>query len=135
MILFENRSVRVSLDTEVPCLEWVATQNVLSEEFRESEYESLKQYEILKQKYPTLEWFVDARKLEGLHTEDTEWVANVILPKFADLGLTKEAFILPSNIFGQFTIEDYKDEVADRRVTIHMFDDVEKAKKWLQTKD
>jgi len=57
------------------------------------------------------------------------------LPKMADLGLTKEAFVLPSNVFGQFTIEDYKNEVADGRVTIHMFDDVTEAKKWLQKKN
>ncbi len=135
MILFENRSVKICLDSEVPCLDWIATNHVSSDEFRESELESVKQYEILKQKYPMLEWFVDARKVEGLHTEDTEWAAEVILPKMADLGLTKEAFVLPSNVFGQFTIEDYKNEVADGRVTIHMFDDVTEAKKWLQKKN
>lgn len=132
MILFKNRSVKISLDTETPCLEWIATQDVFSDEFRESELESVKQYDILKQKYPTLEWFVDARKIEGLYPKDTEWVAEVILPKMADLGLTKEAFLMPANVFGQLTLEDYKSEVVDGRVTIHMFDDVTEAKKWLQ---
>jgi len=135
MILFENRSVKICLDTEVPSLDWIATDHVSSDEFRESEYESVKQYELLKPKYPTLKYFVDAQKIEGLHTEDTEWVAEVILPKLADLGLTKEAFVMPSNIFGQFTVEDYKNEVADGRVTIHIFDDLAEAKKWLQKDD
>jgi len=52
MILFENRSVKICLDSEVPCLDWIATNHVSSDEFRESELESVKQYEILKQKMP-----------------------------------------------------------------------------------
>ena len=61
MQLFENDDVVISLDASVPCLEWIAKHPVTSETFRESELESLQFYRQYKPKYPTLEWFVDAR--------------------------------------------------------------------------
>lgn len=132
--LFENASITISLDTNTPCLEWIAKKHPTSEEFRESELESLRYYQQYKAKYPNLEWFVDARSIEGLFSADTEWVAKEILPKFADAGLTKEAFVLPKDFFGQLTVDDYINETARGRVKIYMFDSIEKAKKWLSDK-
>lgn len=129
--LFENDSIIVSIDEKTPCLEWIAKTHPTSTEFRESEWKSLEYYQEYKKQYPNLEWFVDARLVEGLDPKDTEWVVTEILPKFADAGLKKEAFVLPKDFFGQLTVEDYQDEAVNGQVKIHMFDDVEKAKTWL----
>lgn len=132
MQLFENDDVVIRLDASVPCLEWIAKHPVTSETFRESELESLQFYRQYKPKYPTLEWFVDARKMRSLLEEDVQWVANEILPKFEAAGLMKEVFVMPEQALGRFVVKDYFEKSKSGKVTIRMFADVEEAKAWLK---
>ncbi len=132
MLLFENNDVVISLDTSVPCLEWIAKKPVSSETFRESELESLRFYRQYKPKYPTLEWFVDARKMRSLLQEDVEWVTEEILPQFEAAGLTKEVFVMPEQALGRFVVKDYSEKSKSGKVTIRMCASAEEAKAWLK---
>lgn len=127
---FENSSVSVALDESVPCLAWIATQNPTTEEFKESEYKSLEAYRQYKTKHPKLEWLVDARKVSGLDPDITDWAAKEILPQFEKAGLKKEAFLIPADIFGQVTIDDFVN-TATTSIEFKLFKDPDEAKKWL----
>lgn len=132
MKLFENESVIVSIDESIPCLEWIGKRALNSQAFRESEKQSLAFYQKYKPKYPTLEWFVDARKIRSLLPEDVEWVAQEILPQFAVAGLTKEVFVIPESAIGRFVVKDYTDLATGKTVEIQAFASVEDAKNWLK---
>ncbi len=131
MKLFENEYVEISLDETVPCLVWIGKKYMPSETFRESEEKSLRFYIEYKKKYPKLQWFVDASEISIVKSEDTQWVADNILPKFAKAGLRKEAFVIPKRAIGKMTIHRYVSEAGDV-IEIHIFDTVEAAKSWLK---
>ena len=130
MELFNNEYITISIDESVPCLEWIGKKFISSEVFRESEEKSLSYYREYVEKYPNLQWYVDARKVGAISHEDTEWVAKTILPQFATMGLKKEAFVVPESAFGKVAINDYKSESGDR-IRIEVFDSELKAKTWL----
>ncbi len=132
MELFENDYYRISLDVSVPCLEWTAKKFMPSSEFRTSEEKSLQFFTEQKTKYPNLQWYVAARDLGVLSSEDTEWVASVILPKFAALGLKKEAFVVPKSAFGKLALDNYTSD-AGETIAIEVFDGEATAKQWLKT--
>lgn len=132
MKLFENEYVTLSIDKSVPCLEWIGKQRFMpSTEFRRSEEQSLQLYREYKTKYPKMQWFVDARSLNAISPKDTQWVVDNILPQFAALGLTKEAFVLPENALGKMTVNHYK-SAAGHTIEIQVFGTVEAAKNWLK---
>ena len=132
MKLYENDAVCLSLDETVPCLEWKGKKFLSSEEFRESEEKSLQYYAQSKERYPHLGWFVDARHVGAVSPQDTQWVAKEILPRFATLGLKKEAFVVQSNVLGQMTVQTYESQ-AGQIIEIGMYDSEADAKRWLKS--
>ena len=133
MKLFENEYVMLSIDKQVPCLEWIGKKEFLpSRAFRQAETKSLQFYRKYHKLYPGMSWLVDARKIGAVSPEDMQWAAHEILPEFISLGLTKEAFIVPAKEFGKMTVSYYKSTVG-QSMDIRIFDNVETAKKWLGT--
>jgi len=130
MKLFDNEYVTLSIDESIPCLEWIGKKFISSEMFRESEEKSLSFYSEYARKFPNLQWYVDARKVGAISHDDTQWVAQTILPQFAIMGLKKEAFVVPESAFGKVAIDDYMSESGDR-IQIEVFDSEAKAKAWL----
>ncbi len=132
MKLFDNDYVTLALDETVPCLEWIGKGYISSQTFRDSEEKSLEFYRQYKKKHPRLQWFVDARQIGALSPEDTQWVADEILPKFAAAGLKKEAFVVPTSALGKMVVKDYESK-AGKKIEIKVFDTVKAAKDWLKT--
>jgi hypothetical protein len=132
MILFETDYIQISIDETVPCLEWIAKKNLLSAEFRASEEKSLQLYLQHKAKYPRLQWFVDSRNVVSVTAEDSQWVAQEILPKFAAAGLKKEGFVVPKSVIGKMVVNNYVSD-AGKTIEIKVFDNVEATKSWLKS--
>lgn len=132
MKLFENAGVIISLNQDVPCLEWIGKPGLISDDFRESEEQSLKFYQQYKPQHPKLEWFVDARKIRALPGEDVEWVAANILPQFARAGLKKEVFVVPESALGRFVVNNYIDQATGKEIEVNAFATVEEAYDWLK---
>jgi len=131
MILFENDYYALSLDTEIPCLEWIGKKFIPSAEFRESEIKSLEYFMKFKLQYPALEWFVDTRNIGPVSPTDTQWVAEEILPQFAKAKLTKEAFVVPITSLGKMAVKNYSSK-AGEIVEIQVFASPKEAKEWLK---
>ena len=132
MELFDSAYVKIAIDESVPCLEWIGKKGFIpSNEFRRSEEKSLQFYRKYKEKYPTIEWFVDARYIDAVDPEDTQWVIDKILPQFAEAGLTKEAFVIPESALGKITVTHYK-SISGHTIEIQLFDTAQAAKKWLK---
>lgn len=131
MTLSDNEYVKISLDTKTPCLEWIGKKYMPSAEFRASEERSLKFYQQYKASYPNLQWYVDARKIGAISPFDTKWVANVLLNKFAEAGLSKEAFVIPQSAIGKMVLRNYI-STTGKKIEISIFDSVVDAKNWLK---
>lgn len=131
MNLFENDFYKISLDLKTPCLEWIGKQFMPSSEFRESELMSLDFFKKYKPKYPQLEWYVDARDIGPISPEDTLWVAEEILPKFAKEGLKREVFVVPKSAIGKMVVKNYVSK-AGQEIEMAVFATEEEAKNWLK---
>jgi hypothetical protein len=129
--LLDNDYLTISIDETVPCLEWIGKKFIPSQKYRESEKKSLEFYRNYKSKFPRMQWFVDARKVRSVSTDDMQWVNDVILPEFARLGLKKEAFVVPESRITKTTINHYKSK-SGKMIEIEAFSSERKAKKWLK---
>lgn len=75
----------------------------------------------------------DTRKLHVLSRDDTKWVAEEINPKYLELGITHEAFIVPQDKCGETAVMDYISESNSSSSYItKIFSDFEEARNWLK---
>ncbi|PIE33753.1 hypothetical protein CSA56_10535 [candidate division KSB3 bacterium] len=132
MKLFENEYVTLSIDENIPCLEWIGKKYMPSEAFKESEEKSLELYLKYKDRHPGMQWFIDASEVGPVSLQDTEWVIENILPQFAAAGLIKEAFVMPTRAIGKITVDNYRSD-AGETIEIELFDTTEAAKDWLKS--
>lgn len=130
MRLYENEYVELSIDERVPCLEWKGKRYMSSEAFRESEEKSLQFYRKYKDRYPQLQWFVDAREIGPVSVTDQDWVVKDILPGFASSGLKKEGFVVPKSSVGKLVVKNYSSK-AGETIMIKVFASESSAKQWL----
>jgi len=131
MNLVEDEHYRISLDTSVPCLEWIGLKPMDSDTFRESEVHLKDHYLKAVKKHSGLQMFVDARVIGLISAADTTWVANEILPPISAAGLKKEAFIVPESALEKLIVRNFKSKAGDI-VEIKVFTDEKEAKYWLQ---
>ena len=126
MILFERPYVTLELDEEFSCLTQRWKGFAKSEQFREGINKSL---EIFQQRQID-KIISDTQNASLVKKEDTDWVATIIIPKLVQRGLRCMAFIVPTNVFTQISVDNFKNE-AKGGVRIQYFDDYEKAKEWI----
>ena len=127
MILLEKRYVTLERDDQSKCLTQTWKGFAKSEDFREAIKHSL---EIIK-KGEVDKIISDTKEASLVKKEDTQWVAEVITPQMVQHGLRYMAFIIPTSVFTQMAIDNFK-EKADEVVKIGYFDQVDKATAWLQ---
>jgi hypothetical protein len=62
-----------------------------------------------------------------------EWLVVNIIQPLIEKGLSKQAFVMPTDLFAQVGIGQYSDEAteAHNQFTIRHFDNLEKANHWL----
>jgi hypothetical protein len=63
--------------------------------------------------------------------EDTQWAASYATPIMMSYGLKHIAFIVPTNIFAQVSVNNFKSKTEDK-VQLRYFTDLDKAKAWLR---
>lgn len=125
MVLYSKPYVTIERDDQLKCL----TQNwkgfATSEKFREAINATLN---IFKQ--GGIEKLISNTKDFSLvKKEDTDWVAQVVIPQMVKHNLRYMAFVVPSNVFSKISVDNFKEE-ADKVVSIRYFDDLNKALEW-----
>ncbi len=126
MILYQKPYITIEQDDQLKCLiqNWKGFAN--SENFRDAINQSL---DIFKK--GGLDKIISNTKDAALvSNEDTKWVAKEITPQMVKHGLRYMAFILPTNVFTQMGVENFK-ENAGSVVSIRYFDQMEAAKEWI----
>ena len=126
MLLVDKPFVTIERDDQLRCLTQTWKGFAKSEDFRAAIEQSLEFFE-----KGDLDKIISNTKDAALvKKEDTDWVAQVITPQMVQHGLRYMAFIVPTNVFTQVTVDNFKEE-ADSVVSIRYFDKVEAAKDWL----
>jgi len=69
-------------------------------------------------------------KIGVLKNEDAAWAATYANPILIQNGLKKMAFILPTNSFGLFSINEYRSK-STVELKVDIFDNIDNAKKWV----
>ncbi len=128
-ILFERPYLTVAYDEELNCIQQNWKGFAKSHDFREG---ILKSVEFLEEKQAD-KILSNTKEFSVVKKEDTDWVAKEITPILVEKGMRKMAFIVPSNVFTQVSVNNFKDE-ANKIVSICYFDDVQKAKDWMAGK-
>jgi hypothetical protein len=132
MVLHQTKGGEISYDeaNQIVTARFFGFMN--SESFRTF---MLKGLEILQQKlaqHDNVMWLADTREHKVVQKKDTDWVAEEWTPKAQRSGLTHIAFILPSDVFAQMSIENYQ-AVTVKSVKIKNFGNVESARQWYRS--
>lgn len=72
----------------------------------------------------------DTTKLEVMAPTIQEWINNYWFPKAIKLGVSHMAFIVPSNIFGQVSMEETNKK--ESVIKIKYFKSMDEAKSWIK---
>ena len=128
MLLIDKPYVTIERDDQLNCLiqHWKGFAH--SKDFRAAINESLA---FFKEKEGKLNKIISNTKDAALvKKEDTDWVAQVITPQLVEHGLRYMAFVVPTNVFTKFSVDNFKEE-AEAVVAIRHFDNSESAYQWL----
>lgn len=133
MILFESDSAILSFDSSIPCLELIVKQGFhTTKAFKKCHKVAVEKYIELKQEYPELGIFVDARDLFELKSSEMDWLAEKIFPKLEEAGLTKKAFLYFDSEAGKTILARYKDKLSGSKIMLNEFRSFKEAKTWLR---
>lgn len=124
MIIFNRNYLTIEVDKENDCLLQSWKGFATPEQFREG---ILKALEIFKD-HKVSRMISDTKDQAVVRKEETEFAASLV-PEFVKSGLKTFAFVVPSNVFTQFSLNNFKKQ-SDSLLSIQYFDKMEDAKKW-----
>lgn len=126
MNVFENQNIVIERDEQLKCLIQNWKGFATSERFREAIQKTIDLFED-----KNLDKILSNTKDFGMvKKEDTEWVNAYSMPLLIENGLRYMAFIVPSNVFSQMSVQNFKKEMAGP-VELRFYEDVEKAREWM----
>ncbi len=129
MILYQKPYLTIELDEKLQCLIQNWKGFATSEQFREGITQSVK---FFQEKKNINKLISNTKDFAVVKKDDTDWVANTATPLMVQNGLKYMAFVLPTNVFTQVSVNNFKSK-ADEILQIQYFDDVDKSKQWLRS--
>lgn len=133
MILYECNSAILSFDSSIPCLELIVKQGFqTSKEFKKCNKIAVEKFIELKQQYPHLGIFFDARDMPKIKTSDMDWLAEKIFPRLEEAGLTKKAFLYFESESAKTMLTKYKDKLIGTKIILNEFKSFKQARAWLK---
>jgi hypothetical protein len=127
MILFQQPYLIIEYDEKLSCLSQHWKGYAKSDQFRAGIEKSI---ELFKLKRATA-LISNTKELAIVSNEDTHWAATYATPKMISYGLTYVAFIVPTNVFTQVSVDSFKNKTEDK-VQFQYFTDLVKAKEWIR---
>ena len=126
MILYQKNYLTLEYNEELSCLIQHWKGFATSEQFREGIQQSIVYF-----KEKNINKHVsDTKDFSVVKKSDTDWVASHATPIMVENGLQYMAFVLPTNVFTQVSVNNFKSKAASI-VQIQYFDDYDKALDWL----
>jgi hypothetical protein len=82
---------------------------------------------------PTFRWVSDLSGFEGGFSEVTEWFANEFLAKIIPMGFKGEAVIIPSDLYAQLSVDDFKETAQNLNCEHVYFHTLAEGMAWLES--
>lgn len=86
------------------------------------------------EKYKMKKWLSDDSNVVAITKEDAEWGDKVWAPRVVKAGFQYWAVVMPTSAMGSLQLNRFVNEYRERGVTVEVFDSVDAAKKWLESK-
>lgn len=135
--IFENEHVLCELDDALPVLRHRWKKETSGELFQENLLKILDEYRHLKSSYAKLAWLADTTLLGELDQETEVWLVEDwedLL--FVDAGVKIHAVILGTNIFADYSMEQFKKDAEEKfkifHVELGIFSNIEEAYRWIR---
>jgi hypothetical protein len=125
-----ERHLELEFDPALSCIIQVWKGYFSSELFRKG-VESTNQ--LFKEKKPVRKFLVDISTSGVISQDDTTWAAQFAIPVAIENGLKYYGFVLPSNIFAQASLNNFKRDLNQPTLEIKLFDSLEKGKEWMRS--
>lgn len=126
MKVFESRNLDIERDDHLKCLIQHWKGYATSKDFREAIYKTIEHF-----KDKNLDKILsNTKEFNVVKKEDTDWANHYSMPLLIEHGLRYVAFVVPSNVFSQISVENFK-KSSKEKVEIRYFEDVDKAKEWM----
>ncbi len=127
MILFQAPHLTIEYDQQLNCISQHWKGYAKSEQFRAGIEKSI---EFFKHKQAVC-LISNTKELAVVSNEDTQWAATYATPLMMGYGMKYVAFIVPTNVFAQVSVNNFKSKTEDK-LQLRYFTDLEKAKAWLR---
>jgi hypothetical protein len=136
MVIFEDETVKLDFEPEVPCIIWRPLKFLAGETWRKPFIKGMDFMEEKIKSIPNLGWINDARLLKVVKPDDLLWLNKNVNDRAYRFGAKKVAFVLPDSAFGKWAVKFYADftnKRTDNQFQIKAFLTMEEAKKWIAT--
>lgn len=135
MILFKEKYGTIEYDENTPAIVCSFIGFMPSATFRNFLDMGLK-FLIEKKQGRDILWLSDTKKHQVQGEDDIKWVTENWNPRAHKAGVRHVAFVLPDNIFGESSVNNYKKNTAEKdkdKIQVAMFDSLENAKNWFKS--
>jgi hypothetical protein len=128
MIQYDKKFLKIEVDKANSLLiqHWFGFST--SEQFHEG---ILKALEIFRKEKLT-KMISDTKNAAVVSKEETDFAASIV-PDFIKAGLSKLVFVVPTNVFAQLSVENFK-KGTDSILKLQYCENLESAKAWLSEK-
>jgi hypothetical protein len=86
------------------------------------------------EKYGMKKWLSDDSNVVAITKEDAEWGDKVWAPRVIKAGFKYWAVVMPTSAMGSLQINRFVKEYREKGVTVEVFNTVDAAKAWLDSK-
>ena len=125
MVLFNKNYLTIEVDKNNDCLIQLWKGFATPEQFREG---ILKALELFKQQKVS-KMISDTKDQAIVRKEETDFAVSTV-PEFIKSGLKAFAFVVPTSVFTQMSLNNFKKN-SDTSFAIQYFDEMKKAKDWI----
>ncbi len=129
MPLFEEKYLTIQHDEDVNCIhmQWVGFAT--SQKYQHgmnTGLEKVKEKEVSR-------WLANMAEMGVITPEDQKWTNEDWFPRLLEAGIRTAAVVMSKDIFNQLSVKKIGEDMTDNSYTMHFFDNLEEAKKWLAT--
>ncbi len=128
MPLFEEKYLKIHYNEEVNCIHMQWTGFATTEKYKNGMNTGL---EKVKEKKVS-RWLADMVDMAAISPDDQKWTNEDWFPRLLEAGVKTSAVVMSKDIFNQLAVKKIGQDMTNNSYTMHFFDDLEEAKKWLK---
>jgi hypothetical protein len=128
MPLFEEKHLTIHHDKDINCIHMQWTGFATSQKYKNGMNTGL---EKVTEKQVT-KWLANMTNMAAITPDDQKWTNEDWFARLLGSGIRTAAVVISKDIFNQIAVKKISEEMTDKSYTMHFFDNLEDARKWLK---